>query len=995
MSTLDLRPPPTQPESLPHATADAGTIRNWAGKPLPAEANLEPAAILDHLRKSDPAAATHLRAALERFPEVGSQLAGFDLVAVLGRGTFGRVYLARQGALADRFVALKVSPDLSSEAQTLARLQHTNIVPIYSTHKAGLFQAVCMPFFGVATLEHLLRRFHKHATVPATGRQLLETLRLLTDETNIPALGSRPSAGTGPKLSGTPSTTAEVFEEQLRIARGPARRSRPVEVLRDITYPDAVCWIGARLADGLEHAHAHGILHNDLKPANVLLTDEGEPMLLDFGVSEDLRLRVAAPGSPVGGTLPYMAPEHLQSVRDRIPATDARSDVYALGIILFELLTGEHPFRIPTGNLEEELPQMLAERSGRPPRLRRLNKSVSPGLEAIVRKCLEPDPARRYQSAADLRDDLDLHRTHQPLHHVRVPSIRERLRKWGKRHPRFSSNLSLGTATAATLCMCLLAIFAATDRAKRAEAAAITRQQELDLAAAKAVLESERTVAASTARQVDEDLKAAHYLLSTKAPDPETLTAGIAQCKAILARYGLPEDDQWEWRNSFQRLPAAEQKRIRARLTETCLLLARGYGLRAKPGTGENGPLGEAIRVNALAERVAGGDTPRAVWEQRAELFRRLGKDAEATRSTDRAKETSLVTARDYFLSGTEALTGGRFRVAIELLRRSVELEPGDFWANLSLGLAHQELGQLTDAFACYTTAIALWPDHSGGYYARGLVALRLWDNARAKADLDKASELRPHLADVSQNRPLAYDLYLNRSIAHQRLKDFDASLRDLEKAAELGAPRGRVLFQRATLKELKGDSEGAKQDLADGLREQATDDVSLIARGIARLSTDLPAALADFEAALEVNPRALAAMQNKSHVLSKLDKPQEAIQTLDQLLKMYPDYVPARAGRGVLHARLGNVKEALADAQEALKRDSTPRNIYQVAGIYALLDKTRPGSRTEAMRLLTLALRAGFGHDYIETDPDLDPIRNTPEFRKLLDGVRAMKQPL
>ena len=92
-----------------------------------------------------------LQRAIDLLPVVGQMFAGFELVAVLGRGTFGRVYLARQGELSDRFVALKISTNLTGESRTLARLQHTNIVPIYSVHRVDSFQAVCMPYFGATT----------------------------------------------------------------------------------------------------------------------------------------------------------------------------------------------------------------------------------------------------------------------------------------------------------------------------------------------------------------------------------------------------------------------------------------------------------------------------------------------------------------------------------------------------------------------------------------------------------------------------------------------------------------------------------------------------------------------------------------------------------------------------------------------------------------------------------------------------------------------------
>src|SRR4029079_2476247 len=91
-------------------------------------------------------AADHLQRAIDQLPVVGQSFAGVELVAAIGRGTFGRVYLARQGELSDRFVALKISTNLTGESRTLARLQHTNIVPVYSVHRVDSFQGVCMPY---------------------------------------------------------------------------------------------------------------------------------------------------------------------------------------------------------------------------------------------------------------------------------------------------------------------------------------------------------------------------------------------------------------------------------------------------------------------------------------------------------------------------------------------------------------------------------------------------------------------------------------------------------------------------------------------------------------------------------------------------------------------------------------------------------------------------------------------------------------------------------
>src|SRR5262249_60071092 len=110
------------------------------------------------------------------------------LESELGRGAFGRVYLARQGDLADRLVALKIATDMIGETHALAQLQHTNIVPVYSVHRSGLFHAVCMPYLGSSTLADVLHELKQHPTLPDSGAGLLSTRR------KVPTTQARPGS---------------------------------------------------------------------------------------------------------------------------------------------------------------------------------------------------------------------------------------------------------------------------------------------------------------------------------------------------------------------------------------------------------------------------------------------------------------------------------------------------------------------------------------------------------------------------------------------------------------------------------------------------------------------------------------------------------------------------------------------------------------------------------------------------------------------------------
>src|SRR5262249_19337303 len=158
---------------------------------------------------------------------------------------------------------------------------------------------------------------------------------------------------------------------------------------------------------------------------------------------EDTKLRCTPLAAHAGGTLPYMPPEQLATLAGVLRPLDARADVFALGVLLFELLTGQLPCPIPTGSPDEALPKLLEERWRGPTDPGGFNPDLSPAVRAIIRHCLEPNPELRYRDAAALRDDLQRQLNHQPLEHIREPSWKESAGKWLRRHPGALSRGSL------------------------------------------------------------------------------------------------------------------------------------------------------------------------------------------------------------------------------------------------------------------------------------------------------------------------------------------------------------------------------------------------------------------------------------------------------------------------------------------------------------------------------------------------------------------------
>lgn len=885
-----------------------------------------------------------LARALSLFPQVGKKFLDFTLLGELGSGAFGRVYLAQQGDLANRFVALKITSTGSCESQALAQLQHTNIVPIYSVHQSGPFQAICMPYFGSTTLTDLLRELRSKAHLPATAKELLASATFRAGST----VRSESSSDGGDKAVENLPESDRVFTMPSRVASNAI-----VEMLAGRTYIEGVVWVLACLADGLAHAHDRGILHRDIKPANILFTDEGQPMLLDFNLSEDLKKADPSTAS-IGGTLPYMAPEVLRAYLGEPSEAGATADIYSLGIIFFELLTREHPFKLPPHRRTDQMVQeMLEERLQGVPDVVRRNPEVSPALASILAHCLEPDPSRRYQNARQLHEDLYCFMSHQPLRHAKDPSLKERVRRWQRRHPKL--------VVAITAAVLTFSVFAPAIAYRNHQ----VKQQQ----------------AVENLRAFQEQCVEVQCRLANSVVDREELRQNIDNAQKLLAKYISDEGKRYRIRNNVFLLDDQQQATLRELISGTALMMVQGERLLAEssrdPEERKQG-LRRALRLNDVFANCF-VQPPRAAVLQKARLLGLLGETEAAKLIAQQAKSMSLQTTGDFALEASILLADRKFPEALALLERGVERNPQHFLTLFLKGLCHKHQSDFVKAEACFSSCVALSPSHPGAYFMRGLTYARHGNLKEASEDLDRAVEASGKA-----------DVHLERASVRESMEDYKGAVEDLSRAIKLGAPFVSTCLKRASLKEKMGDILGARRDRQQAINGEPSTASDWLATAWSKRKSSPDTALEELDRALALNPLSRASLHAKAFILSnQLEKPASAIETLDRLIDFFPDDAVALRLRGLLHARSGNRQAALADAEQALARDASASAQYQLAGIYAQTSKIEPEDAEVAFRLLRKALSKGYGKSSISRDVDLNPLRNDTRFQQLVTPMR------
>ena len=506
-------------------------------------------------------------AALSRHRQIGD----YRIVREVGRGGMGVVYEAEQVSLGRR-VALKVLPGhvvgdrkaldrFRREAKAAARLHHTNIVPVFEVGRDGDVAFYAMQFIlgqGLDQVIDELRRLRDPGQksvgnvpigasgtgpalgIPASGRQnrmvgrVAESLlsgRLGTErwESFAGDASARIEAA-----EAKPSDPAATIDAESRDTGGFDLEIPPAaHVLTSAVMPGgtavsmvessgrrqpffrSVAQIGFQAAQGLAHAHARGIVHRDIKPSNLLLDTAGVVWITDFGLAKAEEDGLTASGD-ILGTLRYMAPERFRG------EGDARVDIYALGLTLYELLTLR-----PAYNLTDRMTLIEQIKAQEPARPRLLDGRIPRDLETIVLKAIEKDRNRRYQTIDAMAEDLRRFLADEPIQARRTSTV-ERYVRWARRNPSIAV---LGGVVTGMLVLATVASLAVASRL----AHLANREQRAALSERSARQEASRNAQAETAARAEADKARAASEESRAAAEAETYRAVLGEARALRA----------------------------------------------------------------------------------------------------------------------------------------------------------------------------------------------------------------------------------------------------------------------------------------------------------------------------------------------------------------------------------------------------------------------------------------------------------------------------
>ena len=710
----------------------------------------------------------------------GDLLGDFEIQHLLGEGGHAQVYLARQRSLG-RSVAIKVSFGDTDEAKTLAHLDHPNIVPVYSQQTVDGHTVIAMRYVPGRTLADWTSY---RRTQDMRQWQSQQTLDWLHDNHQ---------------------------DLDLQEIQG---------WLQQHSFVPAMCQIVLDLARGLQHAHSRGVLHRDIKPPNILLGLDGRAFLMDFHVAAR---NSGSPAQLLGGTLPYMAPEHLSALDPELPGktgdVDQRSDIYSLGIVFYEILAGCHP-----GSFDETsdwpataIRQLMANRLQKEPQLPNGIPGVTPGLRSILSRCLAPYPPDRYQSVSELIEDLEHYLTHRPLRYANEISKLELISKHFRRHRWM---FWVATTTLTPIIFGLSSIYwYDVARFSRVHKIVVAAQNALSINQINDDTIDQITFATQLVHRpnflVPEQFtrsrrsktlnglngiisRLSQFQLNTFQKQTELqLVSGLTATRPPDAMHLAPldvfrvlDDSPWEIQPIFQSLDATDQLNVQEDITQ--LLILRTI----------------ATKDNDIAEETLGRI---ASIHQNLPIVTALKKWTQLTPLTSINVEKLATSANDefsHFVVGAIAAWKREYTFALDRLRlsrhqRDPSLQPR-FWCSFLTAYCYDQIGNDKEAIAEYGVCIGMRPQLLWSLNNLGLIYAQ-------KEAYDSAE--RQFIMAVTQDPNFA-EGHANLGVVQFQTGRFEAALTSFSKAVTLGADDAKVLTNRAAAQAALGNLVEAQTDL-------------------------------------------------------------------------------------------------------------------------------------------------------------------------------------
>jgi tetratricopeptide (TPR) repeat protein len=758
------------------------------------------------------------------------------------------------------------------------------------------------------------------------------------------------------------------------------------------------------LARAMHFAHERGIVHRDLKPGNVLLTGDGTPKITDFGIAKQRdEGAIRTDTGAILGTPGYMAPEQAGGKgKDVGPA----ADVYALGAILYECLTGRPPF---TGDSPVDV--LLCLTREEPARPSVLLEHIPYDLETICLKCLEKDPNKRYASAGDLAADLGRFLNHEPIRARRVGPA-ERAVRWVRRRP--------GPAALLAGALVLTAVLAGTagrqaraERQRREQARAEVRDQLDRAATARAAQELEiaRDLLETARRRTQDDRGLAdlaaeieglrgevsarqnaltQYRTFSRLRDEAlfhaTLSAGdgaTANLQATRDRAQAALDAAEDPELSADGLTPPERDQINHGRYELLLVLA-DVTARPRPGQDEAQRTAAARQALGLLDRASQLGLVTATYHlRRARYLEQLGEKDWARESARRAADCPPTTVFDHHLIGVE-----RYRQGPEAAKPSfveaLRLQPDHFWSHYFLALCYIREGKYEPARDSLTPCVRQRPDVVWVYLLRGFAQGQLRQFAAAEDDFRRAVEL----LEKAPSPEAEYVLLNNRGVLRASQERYALAVEDLTRAARLRPEQYQAYASLAQVylqdrhPDLALDAYGKAITAAERL--VATNDLEpqalgLLYRNRARVylgRKDLPAALADLESSVKrevaAGPSRGVAWAEYGYALALAGRLGEAVDAYDASLQARPDHADTLRRRAEVLYQREKWAEVIAGFSRYLRAGGRPTaRVYQLRGLARARLKDNKGALEDFTQALEcdakdVVLRTQRGQAYL-----------------------------